>query len=202
MSEEDRLQQSLEGRDSGRARRGAAASARTRTAGPDDRDERENRDEAEEDDGRPENVADEERFLNFVDSQNQSVLPDLPSMPGYHVCWLTTSNPRDSITMRLNWGYEILTPGMVPGWQSPTIKNGDHGPCIMVNEMIAARIRLPLYRKMMRHLHHDLPLSEEEKLKSAVEGMKENAARSGGRLDIGDGTAEIVQRASVPEFSA
>ena len=201
MTEEDRLQEP-EGRYSRGARRGAAASARTRTAQP-DRDERENREEAEmEDEGRPDDVAEDERFLNFVDSQNQSVLPDLPRMSGYHTCWLTTSNPRDSIPNRLNWGYEIMTPEMVPGWQSPSIKSGEYGTCIMVNEMIAARIPMARYRRMMKYLHHDLPLSEEEKLQTSVDGLRENAARSGGRIDVGDGTAEIVQRASVPNFTA
>ena len=46
-------------------------------------------------------VSDQDRLDMFRMSLHQSALPDLPEIPGYHVCWLTTANPRDSSLPRL-----------------------------------------------------------------------------------------------------
>jgi hypothetical protein len=42
-------------------------------------------------------ISDDERVEMFRQQFFQSSLPDLPKIPGWHMCWLTTTNPRDSI---------------------------------------------------------------------------------------------------------
>ena len=39
-------------------------------------------------------VTEDERVEMFRQSFFQSSLPDLPKLPGWHCCWLTTTNPR------------------------------------------------------------------------------------------------------------
>lgn len=141
-----------------------------------------------------------ERFRVFLETSLQSVLPPLPKDPEYHFCWLSTTNPRDTVQNRIRMGYELLTLKMLPGWDNTSLKTGDYAGCIGVNEMIAARIPMRLYDRIMRHVHHTLPLEEEQKLKASNQQMKEQAERSGGRLIEGDGTADVVQRAPVPRF--
>ena len=51
-------------------------------------------------------ISDDERVEMFRQQFFNSALPDLPPVPGFHLCWLTTTNPRDSIPMRLRLGYE------------------------------------------------------------------------------------------------
>lgn len=146
-------------------------------------------------------INDDEYLERFKDNLDQSVLPNLPPMPGFHVCWLTTSNPRDTVANRLRMGYELITEKMVPGFDGASPKSAQFPGVLTVNEMLAARIPERLYYRMMRHVHHDLPLSEEEKLRATVENLKEDAERQGGKLLEGDGMAEIVQGAkSVPVF--
>ena len=51
-------------------------------------------------------VSEDERVEMFRQQFFQSSLPDLPEIPGWHLCWLTTTNPRDSIQQRIRLGYE------------------------------------------------------------------------------------------------
>lgn len=148
-------------------------------------------------------LSDDEGLEIFRDSLTQSVLPDLPAMPGYHVCWLTTSNPRDSIAWRLRVGYELIRAEEIPGWDGAQMKTGEYSGVVGINEMVAARIPLSRYNRYMREVHHAMPLEQEQKLKTQTDLLKENANRMGARVDEGDGMAEIVQRAKpMPEFDA
>ena len=144
-------------------------------------------------------LSDEERLDEFRKSFFQSVLPDLPPMPGYHVCWLTTTNPRDSIPGRVRLGYEPVKSEDIPGWEHATMKTGDYAGCIGVNEMIAFKLPMNLYEAYMREAHHTQPLYEEEKLSSVLDVIREEAsmaAKSGARgikFEIEEGMAELGQ---------
>ena len=137
----------------------------------------------------------EERLELFRDSLHQTVLPDLPYMPGYHVCWLTTTNPRDSIQWRMRIGYELIRLDSIPGWEGISLKTGDYAGCVGINEMVAARIPLSLYNRYLREVHHNMPMSDEEKLRKQTALMKQRAEEFGASVMEGDGTASIVQRA-------
>lgn len=145
-------------------------------------------------------LSDEERLDEFRKSFFQSVLPDLPPIPGYHVCWLTTTNPRDSIPGRVRLGYEPVKVEDVPGWEYAATKTGEYAGCIGVNEMLAFKLPMSLYEAYMREAHHVQPLFEEEKLSSVLEVIREEAAmaaKSGARgikFDMEDGQAELGQR--------
>jgi hypothetical protein len=71
-------------------------------------------------------LSDDDRVEMFRQQFFQSALPDLPKIPGYHSCWLTTTNPRDSIQGRMRLGYEPIKPEDVPGWEYATIKTGEY----------------------------------------------------------------------------
>jgi hypothetical protein len=147
--------------------------------------------------------SDDQRFEMFVDGHMQSVLPNLPYRPGFHVCWLTTSNARDSIANRIRFGYRPLRVESIPGWDGITSKVGDLEGIVSVNEMIAAEIPLSLYYRYMRENHYTLPLAEEEKLRGQVDQLGEEAARYGARMTEGDGTRDhLVQKVSSPDFDA
>lgn len=148
-------------------------------------------------------ITEDERLEFFRDSLQQSVLPDLPPIPGFHVCWLSTTHQRDTIAFRRRLGYQLIRAEELPSWEGASMKAGDFEGVIAVNEMVAAKIPLHLYNRYMQEVHHRMPLAEEEKLKSAVDMLKGNAQRSGsGIVEEGDGTANVVQRARpMPEFT-
>ena len=136
-------------------------------------------------------VSEDERVAMFRQQFFQSSLPDLPKIPGWHTCWLTTTNPRDSINMRIRLGYEPIKPEDVPGWEYATIKTGDWVGFIGVNEMLAFKLPISLYEKYMREAHHDAPLREEEKLTDTAEFLEQQARASKSKLVMGDGNREI-----------
>lgn len=148
-------------------------------------------------------MTDEEFLALFSGAQNQSVLPDLPKIQGFHTFWATTTNPRDPIAGRLRLGYRFIKQEELPGWeQGVSIKTGEYAGCVGINEMIAMKIPEHRYQLMMQELHHRAPMAEEEKIRALVESHTENALRDKGRIVDEDGFSDhIVQKASVPRFA-
>jgi hypothetical protein len=138
-------------------------------------------------------LSEDERVEMFRQSFHQSALPDLPKIPGWHLCWLTTTNPRDPIQSRIRLGYEPVKPEDIPGWEYATIKGGSFDGFIGVNEMLAFKIPESLYKRYMNEAHYEAPLREEQKLTDVAKFLKEQADRAGSRLDMGDGTAQLGQ---------
>lgn len=136
-------------------------------------------------------ISDDERVEMFRQQFFQSSLPDLPKIPGWHMCWLTTTNPRDSIQMRMRLGYEPVKPEDVPGWEYATLKTGDWAGFIGVNEMLAFKLPISLYEKFMLEAHHNAPLREEEKLTDTAEFLEQQARSSKSKLQIGEGNLEM-----------
>lgn len=136
----------------------------------------------------------------FLATQHQTVLPNLPRMDGYHVCWLTTSNPRDSISWRKSIGYELIRVEDCENWHGAGVQPDASG-VVTVNEMVAARIPIRLYNRLENAVGHYLPLKEEEKLRANTDLIQRNARRRNIQVAEGDGMAEIIQRAEPPVFT-
>lgn len=136
-------------------------------------------------------LSDDERLEMFRMNLYNDRLPNIPDIPGYHVCWLTTTNPSDTIQTRVRLGYELIRAEDVPGMELVTQKTGEYAGCIAVNEMLAAKLPLSLYYRYMQEAHHDAPLREEDKLEETAQLMREQAERAGGRLLESDGMREV-----------
>lgn len=147
-------------------------------------------------------ISDDERLEMFRMQLYNDALPNIPDIPGFHVCWLTTTNKNDTIQQRLRLGYQLIKASDVPGMDLVTQKTGEYAGCIAVNEMIAAKLPMSLYQRYMKEAHHDAPLREEDKLAEVAEMMREQAERSGSRLLEGDGMTEMREFNPRPtEFS-
>ena len=138
----------------------------------------------------------EDRLEMFRNQLFNDALPDLPDLPGYHMCWLTTTNPRDPVYRRMQLGYEPVKPDEVPGMAHATLKTGEYVGLIGVNEMLAFKLPMSLYQKFMQEAHHDAPLREEDKLAEVAEMMREQAERAGATIFEGDGMSEMREHAS------
>lgn len=136
-------------------------------------------------------VSDEARLAAFRNQMFTSALPDLPPIEGHHVCWLTTNNPRDSIQQRINIGYEPVVAADVPGLEYATLKTGEYAGFIGINEMLAFKLPLSLYRAYMQEAHHDAPRREEEKIRDAIEAMKHQAEAAGAALIEDEGITDM-----------
>ncbi len=136
-------------------------------------------------------VTDDDRLEMFRAQLFNDALPDLPNIPGYHMCWLTTTNPRDPIHRRIQLGYEPIKASEVPGMEFASIKTGEWSGMIGVNEMIEFKLPEALYQRFMQEAHHDAPLREENKLAETAEIMRQQAEGSGSTLFEGDGLMEM-----------
>jgi len=149
-------------------------------------------------------LSDDERVDEFRQQYFQSALPDLPKISGYHVCWLTTENPRDPIHARMRLGYEPIKTSDIPGWEHAAIKTGEWQGCIGVNEMLAFKLPLELYESYMYINHHEQPLGEEEKLSAAIRNMEaemNQASKGAVELELEDGTAALGTAPEPPPFA-
>jgi len=158
--------------------------AARRSRGSEDRQATENR-----------TVSEDDRLEMFRMQMYNDALPDLPPISGYHVCWLTTTNPRDPIHRRVQLGYEPVKASEVPGMEYASIKTGEWSGLIGVNEMIAFKLPESLYQRFMREAHYDAPLREEDKLEETAQIMRDQAERSGSRLIEGDGMEDMYRYA-------
>lgn len=136
-------------------------------------------------------VTEDDRLEMFRNQLFNDALPDLPDLPGYHMCWLTTTNPRDPIHRRMQLGYEPVKPEEVPGMAYASIKTGEWTGFIGVNEMLAFKLPLSLYHRFMQEAHHDAPLREENKLAEVADIMREQAERAGSALIEDEGIKEM-----------
>ena len=140
-------------------------------------------------------VSDEDRLEMFRQQLFNDALPDLPEIPGYHLCWLTTTNPRDPIHRRTQLGYEPVRPEEVPGMEYASLKTGEYAGLIGVNEMVAFKLPLSLYEAYMQEAHHQAPLREENKLAEVADSIRDQAERDGGSIIEDEGLRDLRQAA-------
>jgi hypothetical protein len=131
-------------------------------------------------------LTEDDRLNEFLGSLHQTHLPNLPKIPGYHVCWLTTTNNRDTVHMRLQAGYQLVTPEDVPGWEFATLKSGEFVGYIGVNEMVAAKIPFRLYERIMKRWHHEDPMSEDARMNAVMDVIRDDASKRGIKTFVGD----------------
>lgn len=137
-------------------------------------------------------LTDAERVAMFQRQLYNDVLPNLPPIQGYHTCWLTTNNPQDSIHHRMRLGYEPIKASDVPGLDYITIKTGEYAGLIGINEMIAFKLPMALYKQYMQIAHHDVAAQNEESLNAETMAMRQQAERQGARLDLSEGHQDIA----------
>jgi len=134
---------------------------------------------------------DDDRLAMFRQQMFNDALPDLPPIPGHHVCWLTTTNPRDSIHRRMMLGYTPVTLEDAPGLDHSTLKTGEYAGLLGINEMIAFKLPMHLYEAYMQEAHHIKPAQEAERLNYEAQSLLEQGKRSGLQIEMEEGMAEI-----------
>jgi hypothetical protein len=147
----------------------------------------------------------EELFAMLRDVNTK--LPTPPAIPGFHLCWLTTTNQSDPIEHRLRMGYQLVKQSELPGFSLPTQQSSQvSDEHIRINEMVLSKISMERFELIMKYLHHDLPLEQIQTLKNSVRIERDGKGREVGYT--GDGFSNGVSdgfttlgRARAPSFA-
>lgn len=143
----------------------------------------------------------EERRRMARSEWNQEVLPSPPPVPGWHFCWLSTTNSSDPIYKRVQKGYEPVKASEVKGFGQYSIEQGEFEGCVACNEMVLFKIPEEIYQEIMKYFHYEKPLEDEQMLKNnAMDAV--NGQDSDGR-DLGqvEGFDSLARGVRSPTFS-
>ena len=145
----------------------------------------------------------QERRKMWSDEWTQSALPKLPEIPGWHLCWLSTTNSYDSIDKRLRLGYVPVKADELPGYDNYKVKAGEHVGFIACNEMILHKIPMEIYQDIMLQMHHEAPNEEADKIRvqaeSVVQGQRDSNGKALGRVE-GEGFGNLDREVPLPTF--
>lgn len=118
-----------------------------------------------------------ERRFNFRDEWTANALPTPPGIPGFHLCWLSSTSSSDPIHKRMRMGYVPVKVEEVPGFEHYKMKSGEWEGMVSCNEMILFKIPLEIHQEMMSYFHHEQPLAEESMIRDNSELKTKNAVR-------------------------
>ena len=141
----------------------------------------------------------EERRQMLRAEWSMDVLPTPPKVPGWHFCWLSTTNSTDPVYRRIQKGYQPVKASEVPGFSQHKVTEGEFEGCVSCNEMLLFKIEEELYQDIMQYLHHELPQSEEEYLKANLKPSGEDS--SGKELGQVEGFDSLAKSVRKPIFS-
>lgn len=110
----------------------------------------------------------EQRRMSFRDEFRQEALPHVPGIPGWHLCWLSTTSSYDPIHKRMRLGYVPVRVEELVGFDSLKMKSGEFEGCISCNEMLLFKVPQEVYQEIMQEFHHYLPAEEEEALRARL----------------------------------
>jgi hypothetical protein len=146
-----------------------------------------------------------ERRQLDVSEWSQTALPNPPPIPGYHLCWLSTTNSYDPIHKRIRLGYEPVSLAECPDdFASFSMKSGEWKGFIAVNEMLLFKIPDEKYQDIMAEIHYHRPLDEEQSIRATVQNntsVQDNNGKTLGSIEgDGFGTIGSGSRTRVPIF--
>jgi len=138
----------------------------------------------------------------FRSEWNQEALPTPPDIPGYHLCWLSTTNAYDPIHKRMRLGYEPVKAEELPGFESFKVKSGEHSGFVACNEMVLYKMPMEIYQEIMREVHHYAPQEEADKIRVQVEQLQGARDSNGRRLATveGEGLGQLDSATAAPVF--
>jgi hypothetical protein len=147
-------------------------------------------------------ISKQERRKMWSDEWTQSALPKVPDIPGWHLCWLSTTNGYDSIDKRMRLGYVPVRADELPGFDNYRVKAGEDVGFIACNEMRLYKLPMEVYQEVMTQMHHDAPNEESDKVQVQVEqlqGNRDSSGRSLGSVE-GEGFGNLNRNVPMPVF--
>ena len=126
----------------------------------------------------------------------QEALPKPPKIPGWHTCWLSTTNSYDPIHKRVRIGYVPVKFDEVHGMDQFAVKEGEWAGHVSCNEMVLFKVPDDIYQSIMTLSHHTMPMEEEAKIKEQLKNGPTGAdKKTDMELDEGFRDLAVAKRA-------
>ena len=143
----------------------------------------------------------QERRKMWSDEWTQSALPKTPQIPGWHLCWLSTTNAYDTIDKRMRLGYVPVTADEIPGFDSYRVKAGEHVGHVSCNEMLLFKLPMDVYQDVMAQMHYEAPREEVDRILSQADaGAKDSSGRKLVQMEAGLDRYDQKQPNRAPVF--
>lgn len=117
-------------------------------------------------------LTDRERRQALRNEFQFEALPRIPDIPGYHLCWLSTTNQGDPIHKRMRLGYTPVKVEEAQGYEDYRLKSGAFDGAVGINEMILFKLPNERYQDLMAMHHHDMPAEEEGRIQEEIRKMQ------------------------------
>ena len=147
-------------------------------------------------------ISKQERRKMWSDEWTQSALPKVPDIPGWHLCWLSTTNGYDSIDKRMRLGYVPVRADELPGFDNYRVKAGEDVGFIACNEMRLYKLPMEVYQEVMTQMHHEAPMEEADKVQIQIgqlQGNRDSSGKSLGSVE-GEGFGNLNRNVQTPVF--
>lgn len=145
-------------------------------------------------------LSDAERKAQLRRSWVQEKLPTPPNLPGFHCCWLSTTNSTDPIYKRMQIGYLPVKVTEVPNFGGQyRVEGGEFDGCIACNEMLLFKIPVQVYNDLMQIYHYDMPIEQEQAIQNNLsKNMQYDSA--GRKLVTVEGDSPVHTSHRPPSF--
>ena len=142
-----------------------------------------------------------ERQKMIADEWVNEVLPKPPEIPGFHTCWLSTTNSTDPIYRRIRMGYTPVKIGEVPGMELYKVQAGDYADGVQCNEMILFKIPLEIYQDIMTVFHHNKPREAEQSIKERILAGQQYDSDGNELVKVEEGIKSLGKNVAAPYFT-
>lgn len=149
-------------------------------------------------------LSDAELLKRYRVSMTSNIMPTLPAIEGFHLCWVpqTSNNHYDTVDFRKQVGYAVVKPEEVPGFMSMSNRSGQIEGCVSHNELILMKIPQRLYQMWMKESHHTQPNEQEKSIQQAIKQMQYKDGQSLVRDEHEmDGINKLARKVKDPIFN-
>lgn len=173
----------------------AADERLTRSGAPDVRGDYSVRQDAERADVA--SMSDEEYEAMIMAEFENSGVANPPPIPGYHLCWLSSTAQMDTIQKRQRVGYMPVMRSEMPGFD-PSAGQAltNYEGMITCNELVLHKIVQRRYQSMMNIFHHKKPLESEQAILAHIKAGNAEVDNTGGEVTDGITTLERSVKAA------
>lgn len=128
-------------------------------------------------------MTDDDRLALAVSQQLETIMPNLPPIHGYSLCWVSPTHPSDTPTNRMALGWQFVTKDDMPGLMQFCNKSGEYEGVVSCREMILMKIRNGLREKFLKHFHHDAPNEADGRIQEQALQMSDGRGRQIGFIE-------------------